>query len=183
MSAKPMAVAMLLLVTGCTSMNPVKSPSVDLGTQIRSGHVVARGDNVEIVTTDGRQHRFRVTAIDEDHSQRIRIAIPIDTIAQLKVRRFERGQNRSADRWDYDIGDRDRAAGVLGSGHYVRGLRTTRCDSTVDAGQVRLNDRRSADRCARRHRTSRRCPRSRPFPVRSSTVRNARRRARPCRVR
>jgi hypothetical protein len=88
MNVRTLAVAMLLVLTGCTSMNPVKTQDVDLAAQIRSGHVVARGDNVEIVTTDGRQHRFRVTAIDEGSVGGSGIAIPIDTIAQLKVRKF-----------------------------------------------------------------------------------------------
>jgi hypothetical protein len=79
---------MLLMLTGCTSMHPVKSKTVDLGTQIRSGHVVARGDDVEIVATDGTQHRFRVTAIDESTVYGSEIAVPIETIAELKVRRF-----------------------------------------------------------------------------------------------
>lgn len=88
MNARSLAVAMLLVLTGCTSMNPVKTQYVDLGTQIRSGHVVARGDHVEIVTTDGRQHQFRVSAIDKNSVSGSKIAIPIDTIAELKVRKF-----------------------------------------------------------------------------------------------
>lgn len=89
MDAKSLALTMLLVLAGCTSMNPVRSKQVDLTTQIRSGHVVARGDNVEIVTTDGERHRFRVTAIDQTTVNGSEIAIPIDTIVELKVRRFD----------------------------------------------------------------------------------------------
>lgn len=88
MNARSLAVAMLLVLTGCTSMSPVKSKTLDLGTQIRSGHVVARGDHVEIVTTDGERHRFQVTAIDESAIRGSEIAVPIDTIVELKVRKF-----------------------------------------------------------------------------------------------
>lgn len=88
MDARLLLLTMLLVLAGCSSMNPVKSKTVDLGTQIRSGHVVARGDSVEIVTTDGRQYRFRVTAIDETTVNGSEISVPIDTITELKVRKF-----------------------------------------------------------------------------------------------
>ena len=88
MNAMSLVAAVLLVLTGCTSMSPVQSECADLGAQIRSGKVVARGDHVEIGTTDGRRHRFRVTAIDETTVSGSEIAIPIDTIADVKVRKF-----------------------------------------------------------------------------------------------
>jgi hypothetical protein len=92
MDARLLLVTVLLLLAGCTSMSAIKSKTADLGTQIRSGHVVAHGDNVEIVTTDGQQHRFRVTTIDETTVNGSEISVPIDTIAELKVRKFDEGK-------------------------------------------------------------------------------------------
>lgn len=88
MNARSLMVSMLLVLVGCTSMKPVATQPSDLGRQISAGHLVAVGDDVEVVTADGEQHRFRVTAVDEGAIRGTEITIPIDTIADLRVRKF-----------------------------------------------------------------------------------------------
>lgn len=55
-----------LLALACTSMRPVEEPIATLQQQILNEGLVASGDEVRVVTTDGVVHQFRVRDIDLD---------------------------------------------------------------------------------------------------------------------
>jgi|GEM_PF-1416522 len=80
--------SVLLILGGCTSMQPAKVHPDVLEQQLRAGRLVAVGDDVEIVTHDDQRHRFRVTGIDNNTIEGKAIAIPIDSIKGLKTREF-----------------------------------------------------------------------------------------------
>ena len=62
---RPVALtALALLACGCMSMRPVEQPAETIQKQIRSEGLLATGDKVRIVTTDGTVHEFRIAAVD-----------------------------------------------------------------------------------------------------------------------
>jgi ABC-type uncharacterized transport system permease subunit len=73
-------------------MKPVATQPADLGRQISAGHLVAVGDDVEVVTADGAKHRFRIAVIDKVTINGADVTIPIDTIVGLRVRKFSEGK-------------------------------------------------------------------------------------------
>jgi hypothetical protein len=87
------AAAMLLLALGaCTSLKPVAAEPADLQRQIRTGGLVAVGDDVVLVTTRKREYRFRVTALDADTIRGGEDVVPIDSIVGLQSRKVDVGQ-------------------------------------------------------------------------------------------
>ncbi len=88
----PAALLLVFSQSGCSTMKSAATQPVELQQKIRSGGVVAVGDRVAIVTSDGREYRFVVTDIDNTHIGGKGVQIPIDTIEGLRVREFSAGR-------------------------------------------------------------------------------------------
>jgi hypothetical protein len=90
MKPNALLLSILLMLQGCTTMEPVVTGPEDVAQQIRASHL-AKGDDVAIVTADGTKHRFKITAIDATTISGKNVSIPIDTIVGLKSREFSAG--------------------------------------------------------------------------------------------
>ena len=90
MKTNALLLSLLLILQGCTTMEPVVTGPEDVAQQIRASHL-AKGDDVAVVTSDGLKHRFKITAIDANTISGKNVSIPIDTIVGLKSREFSAG--------------------------------------------------------------------------------------------
>jgi hypothetical protein len=83
-------VCVLLVVAGCTTLQPVDAPREEVQRRIASESLLKPGDKVRLVTNDGLAHDLTVTNVD---SARGVVAgadqsIPIADIASVEKRRF-----------------------------------------------------------------------------------------------
>lgn len=88
----PTAVLVLLIASGCTTSKPVELAPEQLHERIFTEDIIQVGDDVRIVTSDGINHKFKVTAITENHILGKDIDIPIVDIVALETREFSGGK-------------------------------------------------------------------------------------------
>ncbi len=88
-------VATLLTLCACTTMRPVTAKPAELQQQIRSGALIAVGDQVSVFTQDHQEYELRITDIDADYLSGGTIRIPIGSITGLKTREFSAGKTAS----------------------------------------------------------------------------------------
>ncbi len=60
------AIVVVSLTFGCTTLRPVAGPPEQIQEQIRAGHLVAQGDRVRVTARDGTTQSFRVTEVGSD---------------------------------------------------------------------------------------------------------------------
>ena len=87
-----LSVLLTVLLGACTSLQPVAAEPADLQQQIRTGRLVAVGDDVALRTRNKREYRFRVTALDANTIRGSDVGVPIDSIVGLQTRRVNVGQ-------------------------------------------------------------------------------------------
>ena len=56
-----------LLCSGCTALQTNPLAPEDLRSEIRSGSLITPGEDVWLVTGDGREHAFKVTEVDAEY--------------------------------------------------------------------------------------------------------------------
>ncbi len=76
-------------------MKPVTAEPAGLQEQIRSGALIAVGDQVSVFTQDHQEHKLRVTGIDAGYVSSGAVRIPIDSITGLRTREFSAGKTVS----------------------------------------------------------------------------------------
>jgi predicted small lipoprotein YifL len=81
-----------LALAACTSLKPLEIPPEQLQSMIAKGEVIAIGDNVKIITNDGKQHNFKVTEISETVVSGKNAKISIPDIVALETREFSGGK-------------------------------------------------------------------------------------------
>ena len=79
------ALTISLLVAGCTSFDDLDPPGAVAG-QLNPG------DEVEVVTVDGRNYRFTVKAVDAEAISGDGVRVPVADIATLKRREISAGK-------------------------------------------------------------------------------------------
>ena len=87
----------LLICFGCSSLKPVKAPPEQLHERISAGEIVRPGDDVRIITTDGKYHEFHVTAVTADtisgkKTWGKKTAVQIADVVTVEVRGFSGGK-------------------------------------------------------------------------------------------
>ena len=55
-----------IVCTACSTVTPVEAPPAELHRLITSEGLLQPGDRVRLVTEDGMEHEFRITALDFD---------------------------------------------------------------------------------------------------------------------
>jgi len=58
------ALALIIAVAGCTTMQPIDGSPTELQHFINSGELLKPGDRVRIVTADQKTHRFAITKVE-----------------------------------------------------------------------------------------------------------------------
>jgi len=84
--------AAVISCTGCTTLRPIEGTATELQQRINSGELLKPGDRVVVVTTDKHTHRFAVTAIGAGLIEGKADSIPVDQIASLERRQFNRAR-------------------------------------------------------------------------------------------
>jgi hypothetical protein len=89
-----LALTLLLLVSGCTSLRPTEASPEDLQRMITQENLIQPGDRVRLVTADEAVYRFRVTRVDLDEgliAGRAE-AVPIAEIVAVETREVSVGK-------------------------------------------------------------------------------------------
>ena len=87
-------IAAALLCGGCTTFKASQLPPDALRSGIRSGALIAAGDDISIVTAGGTEYLLTVSAVDAvmvrgQSPNQSAVAIPIDEILALRKREVE----------------------------------------------------------------------------------------------
>lgn len=90
-------VAAAVLGSGCTTLQSRQIPPEALQAQIRNGTAVQAGDEVNIVTKDGNEHIFKVSAVGTDAivgtlDGGAGVTVPIDDVLALRTREVSLGR-------------------------------------------------------------------------------------------
>jgi len=115
------SILFIVLVAGaCTSMKAVEMPPGQLQEKVAAGEIVKVGDTVQIATSDGQTHRFKVTAITADLVSGKDIQIPVADILAVKTREFSGGKTTALTAGGigllYIVGGAVAAAALMGGG-------------------------------------------------------------------
>jgi hypothetical protein len=89
-----LALTLLLLASGCTSLRPTEASPEDLQRMITQEDLIKPGDRVRLVTADETVYRFRVTSVDVDEgiiSGRAE-SVPISEIVAVETREVSVGK-------------------------------------------------------------------------------------------
>jgi hypothetical protein len=81
-------------IAACSTVKPVEAPPEELQRLITSENLLAPGDRVQLVTTDGSRHEFRVTSVNVDEGL-IRgedEAVPIADVIAAQTRKIAIGK-------------------------------------------------------------------------------------------
>lgn len=94
-------VAAAMLAGGCTTVKTKQLPPEALQAQIRSGAIVEAGDKVAVVTRDGEEHTFKVSAVGTDAIAGAlegggNVTVPIDDVLSLRVEEVSVGRTALA---------------------------------------------------------------------------------------
>jgi hypothetical protein len=84
--------AAIIVLAGCTTLQPIEGTSNELRERIGSGGLLKVGDRVSIVTRDDRTHEFRVLAIRDGIIQGTSDSVPLDRLVTLQKREFSRAK-------------------------------------------------------------------------------------------
>lgn len=89
---KFIALLVVLVCCGCTSLKPVEMSPETLQQQISSGELVKPGDNVRVVTTDGKRHDFDIIAIGDGLIVGESVSLAISDIVAVETRNLSVGK-------------------------------------------------------------------------------------------
>jgi hypothetical protein len=89
-----LALTLLLLASGCTSLRPTEASPEDLQRMITQEDLIKPGDRVRLVTADEKVYRFRVTSVDLDEGLIAGRgeAVPIAEIVAVETREVSVGK-------------------------------------------------------------------------------------------
>ena len=84
-----------LIASGCTTLQSTQLPPDELRNGIRDGSLVETGDEISVVTTDGREHVFDVRGVDQDAirgelADGEEAVVAIDDVVALRTHQTER---------------------------------------------------------------------------------------------
>ena len=83
----------IIIVTGCTSMNPIELSPDQLQNRISTGELIHEGDTVRITTTEGKKHKFEVSAITDGRIVGKGTEVPIVDITAVEIKDHSDGKS------------------------------------------------------------------------------------------
>jgi hypothetical protein len=87
---------LIICLIGCTTLQPVSGNPASLQQRISSGELLKRGDNVDILTKDGRTHIFSVKSVSASTISGQSESIWIDQVALIRKRKLNVGETALA---------------------------------------------------------------------------------------
>lgn len=87
--------AVALIASACTTLQSTQLPPDELRDGIRNGSLVETGDEISVVTADGREHLFDVRGLDQDAirgelADGEEAVVAIDDVVALRTHQTER---------------------------------------------------------------------------------------------
>jgi len=77
--------AIIIALTGCTTLRPIDGSPTELQQFINSGELLKPGDRVRIVTADKKSHRFTITKIAGGVMLGPNESVPVDEVITLGI--------------------------------------------------------------------------------------------------
>jgi hypothetical protein len=87
---------LIICLIGCTTLKPVSGNPASLQQRIASGELLKRGDNVDILTKDGRTHDFSVKSVSASTIDGQNESISIDQVTLIQKRKLNVGETALA---------------------------------------------------------------------------------------
>lgn len=87
---------LIICLIGCTTLQPVSGDSAALQQRIASGELLKRGDEVNILTKDGKTHFFAVKSVSATTIEGQNQSIAIDQVARIQKRKVNVGETALA---------------------------------------------------------------------------------------
>ena len=84
------ALALIIAVAGCTTMQPIDGSPTELQHFINSGELLKPGDRVRIVTADQKTHRFAITKVEAGLIVGSNESVPVDQVMCVEKRQFQK---------------------------------------------------------------------------------------------
>jgi len=82
------SILVIINLIGCTSLQSIDAPPNKLHEQIRHENIIRAGDKVNIITETQKEHKFVVTAINDDEIHGKDVTVPIDSIVSVQKHEF-----------------------------------------------------------------------------------------------
>jgi len=83
---------LIICLIGCTTLQPVTENPASLQQRIASGELLKPGDDVDILTKDGRTHVFSVKSVNASTIDGQNESISIDQVVLVKKRKLNVGE-------------------------------------------------------------------------------------------
>ena len=80
------------LLVGCTSLRTLDMAVEDVHASLRNGDINLVGERVRIVTADGTEHKFRVTAADDIAIHDSKESVNIDDVVAIQTSKVSAGK-------------------------------------------------------------------------------------------
>jgi hypothetical protein len=77
---------LVLMIAGCTTLKLVELSPDQLQDLVPAGKIIKVGDSVVLTTTDGNQHKFKVTSITTSHVMGKNVEVSIADIVAVGKR-------------------------------------------------------------------------------------------------
>jgi hypothetical protein len=87
---------LIICLIGCTTLQPVPGSPAALQQRIASGELLKRGDDVYLLTKDGRTHIFSVRSVSASTIDGQHESIPIDQVVRVDKRKLNAGMTARA---------------------------------------------------------------------------------------
>jgi hypothetical protein len=89
-----MCLLLVLLVTACATVEPIEAPPEELRRLITEESLLEPGERVQLVTSDGVRHKFRVSAVDLDAGvvRGFEAEVPIADLVAVETRKVAVGR-------------------------------------------------------------------------------------------
>ncbi len=87
---------LIICLIGCTTLQPATGNPATLQQRIASGELLKRGDDVDILTKDGRTHDFSVKSVSAGTIDGPHESISIDQVAVVQKRKLNVGKTMLA---------------------------------------------------------------------------------------
>jgi len=97
------ALALIIALTGCTTMQAIDGSPTELQHFINSGELLKPGDRVRIVTADQKTHRFAITKVEAGLIVGSNESVPVDQVMCVEKRQFQKIESPVSFSFDKEV--------------------------------------------------------------------------------
>ena len=90
-----LVITLITFMSGCTSLQPIDMQASELQYQIKTNNIVNVGDEIEVLTADGKNQEFEIINITETQIVGKNVVVSIKDIVSVKKRGFSAVKNIS----------------------------------------------------------------------------------------